>query len=373
MEKSGGKRDMRNGKLEGVINRRVLEPRKCKGLMGMKMAMGVAIALTAMVGLSSAVTVDIAPDAFNLDSLGTWVTAYIEGPVTLFEDHEFDVLTWTPSPEGPCPWSPNYKIGGVWAVGDGEYSGSVPGGSGGIAGYIAVTSAGDNRRTDYAVEAKIFPYDAYWRAGIYFRYVDNSNLYIAHTYEDGMRLARVVNGVGFAPNGWWIQGRPIPSNAWHTLRVEVSGNPAHIKMYVNGELKFDATDTITDLPAGRIALSVWDERNAVHVHFDDVLVTTDDICMIDPTTIQLWYPATNEFIVGVDPAAPTSVGDYDDDGIPDLMVKFDRATLAKFLREKGIPSGTEIQLAVKGTDIYGGTGFDGTDSMKVISKGKVKI
>jgi rhamnogalacturonyl hydrolase YesR len=35
--------------------------------------------------------------------------------------------------------------------------------------------------------------------------------------------------------------------------------------------------------------------------------------------------------VPVDPSAPTAVGDYDEDGIPDLMVKFDRAEVASYI------------------------------------------
>jgi len=56
-------------------------------------------------------------------------------------------------------------------------------------------------------------------------------------------------------------------------------------------------------------------------------------------------------------------GDYDDDGIPDLMVKFKRRDVIGIL-----PEGNEVPVTVTGT--VGPTAFEGTDSIRVIQHHK---
>lgn len=62
---------------------------------------------------------------------------------------------------------------------------------------------------------------------------------------------------------------------------------------------------------------------------------------------------------------PTEVGDYDEDGITDLMVKFDRQALVEYL------DGTtgEVTPTVSG-ELSGGTPFEGSDTITVINPGK---
>ncbi len=59
---------------------------------------------------------------------------------------------------------------------------------------------------------------------------------------------------------------------------------------------------------------------------------------------------------------PVGIGDYDNDGIPDLMVKFERETMMEYLRSKGI-GGAGIILTITGK--FNGTSFEGSDTIRV--------
>jgi hypothetical protein len=56
---------------------------------------------------------------------------------------------------------------------------------------------------------------------------------------------------------------------------------------------------------------------------------------------------------------PYCIGDYDSDGIPDLMVKFKRADVINLL-----PNGDNVQVLVTGT--VATTIFEGVDTIRVI-------
>ena len=75
--------------------------------------------------------------------------------------------------------------------------------------------------------------------------------------------------------------------------------------------------------------------------------------------------------IPVDLSAPIAVGDYDEDGITDLMVKFDRAKVIRYildnidivkLYEKKFMT---ITLTVTGK-LYDGTPFQGTAIIRLI-------
>ncbi|MEM3086907.1 MAG: LamG domain-containing protein [Halobacteria archaeon] len=81
-----------------------------------------------------------------------------------------------------------------------------------------------------------------------------------------------------------------------------------------------------------------------------------DVADIDVSTAKLNSVVPAE-------AFPTSVGDHDNDGVPDLMVKFGRAAVIALVNP---PSAT---LTVTGS-LTGGTQFEGSDTIRVINPGK---
>ncbi|UCE38706.1 MAG: hypothetical protein JSW00_05620 [Thermoplasmata archaeon] len=62
---------------------------------------------------------------------------------------------------------------------------------------------------------------------------------------------------------------------------------------------------------------------------------------------------------------PTEIGDYDDDGNLDMMVKFDRNALIEYFQILDVRDGDLIELVVSGK-LISGTSFLGTDTIKII-------
>jgi hypothetical protein len=59
---------------------------------------------------------------------------------------------------------------------------------------------------------------------------------------------------------------------------------------------------------------------------------------------------------------PTEIGDYDDDGIPDLMIKFNRASVIAI-----VDPGDSVEIKITGA-LLDGTAFEGTDTIRIIGK-----
>jgi hypothetical protein len=71
----------------------------------------------------------------------------------------------------------------------------------------------------------------------------------------------------------------------------------------------------------------------------------------------------------VDPNAPTIIGDYDNDTIPDLMVKFNRTAVSQYILSKGIMMGN-VTLTISG-QLYDATPFTGSDLVRVRMPGDI--
>jgi len=75
--------------------------------------------------------------------------------------------------------------------------------------------------------------------------------------------------------------------------------------------------------------------------------------------------------IPVDPTAPYEIGDYDNDGIPDLTVKFNRTAVSEFILSKGIKFGN-VTLTITGM-LIDVTRFEGSDTIKVRMPGDVNM
>ena len=89
---------------------------------------------------------------------------------------------------------------------------------------------------------------------------------------------------------------------------------------------------------------------------------------IDVSTIYL------EVVIPVDTNDPITIGDHDSDGIPDMMVKFNRTAVVLHLRTEDVTedeTGTDYyeELTITGELTYGAP-FEGGDTIRVIEKGK---
>jgi hypothetical protein len=114
----------------------------------------------------------------------------------------------------------------------------------------------------------------------------------------------------------------------------------------------------------------------------------------DPITLNLrsngrWITAYIEFLEGcnvadinassmllngtipADLSGPATIGDYDNDGLPDLMVKFDRSQVISYiLNNVDIEDkSTVVTLSINGR-LNDGTAFQGIDTIRVLYTGK---
>jgi hypothetical protein len=95
------------------------------------------------------------------------------------------------------------------------------------------------------------------------------------------------------------------------------------------------------------------------------LPETYDVSDINVSTLLL-----NDTIP-VDLSAPTTIGDYNGNGIPDLTVKFNRAMVSHLILSKGIHYG-KVALTATG-ELYDKTLFEGSDVVRVKMPGDVNF
>ena len=84
--------------------------------------------------------------------------------------------------------------------------------------------------------------------------------------------------------------------------------------------------------------------------------------------------------ISVDSSAPTTVGDFDSDSVPDIMVKFNRLSVVDhfgtidygtidYLIDDSIVIDSYIDLTITG-QLIDGTSFGGSDDVRIMDRGK---
>jgi len=171
----------------------------------------------------------------------------------------------------------------------------------------------------------------------------NQDLYIMN--EDGSDLkAMTSDGLNNYYPRW------APDEKWIAYSSKKAGNDDIWKMEAPVEAINACVDTDPD------TLNLGSKGNWITAYVE--LPEGYDVRNIDVSTILL------NGTVPVNPSAPTAVGDYDGDGVPDLMVKFDKAAVSGLILSQGITSGNVV-LTITGR-LYDGTIFEGSDTIRVM-------
>ena len=267
---------------------------------------------------------------------------------------------------------------GDWQVINGEYVY----GADGITDVDGVTVAGDIDWKDYVFEARFKFIEGDPQIYLLFRFTDymTYEMYDGYSFQystDRWALFRWYSETNI-PTLISIEPEPSPitPGEWYNARVEVLGN--HMKCYINGVLKINANDSL--YPRGCIGF----RADCSTVAFDDAKVYAPISATIDiePNTLNLkskgksvtayielseGYDASDIDISTVElngeiPAElhPTEIGDYDEDGILERMVKFDRTEVMALL------SVGEATLTITGE--VNDTPFEGSDTIRVIDE-----
>jgi hypothetical protein len=170
--------------------------------------------------------------------------------------------------------------------------------------------------------------------------------------EDGAQATASLNegnNISFEPETF-----TITNNGSTDAVVNVNGAPLTVNH--DEELSFISSDI--EINPDTLNLKSKGGENAITVYIE--LPSGYNVADIDLYTVQL---SINGATITAQ-LKPSSVGDYDGDGIADRMVKFDRQALITALDGRT----GDITLVVSGK--LSGYAFTGEDTIKVIRPGK---
>jgi phosphodiesterase/alkaline phosphatase D-like protein len=189
------------------------------------------------------------------------LSLFIGGTPALDENFSGSINGWVAvdegTNEGPSSWA---VVNGVLVQSSNIYGGSTDGADPVKPGTYFTT--GDVGWTDYELQVRMLSQDDD-ALGVMFRYQDAQNYYrfSMDRQRAYRRLTKTVNGVTTVLAQDAV---PYEMNRWYEVRVLVEGS--HIRVYLDGVLLFDVTDSA--LAAGKVALYCWGNPS----QFDDVKV-----------------------------------------------------------------------------------------------------
>jgi parallel beta-helix repeat protein len=234
--------------------------------------------------------------------------------------------------------------------------------------------------------------------GIYLGYSSNtiiSGNNITNNTEDGIVVGHSSNNsiyhnnfienkqqVGIPYSGYanaWDDGYPSGGNYWSDY--------SHTDLFSGPYQNESGSDGIGDLPYP------IDEDNVDHYPLMNPWASPTATIYVEPEVLNLkgegeWFDAFIELPEGYNVAdidvstivlnntipaelTPRAINDYDGDGIPDLMVKFNRTAVSQLILSEGIKYGN-VTLTVSG-QLNDGTLFEGSDVIRVKMPGDVNM
>jgi len=299
-------------------------------------------------------TINIDPDTLNLRSVGEWITCYIElqkarppSPVTVLVD----------MPDGYIPEKPvgtKFWVNFTINADDLEYNGP-----GGMIWWKLLVTVNPEILKPFMVKTTIPGYFLYDFADLNFYDYPKSIYGIDETV--GLVEVTEMYFAPLPPGGAATHPDYLPTPyLLVSIAYEVVG-PGITKIDI-----IDNAYTVLSAPTTKISMEEvdgWYGQPPVYQGYN--------VSDIDVSTVMLngTIPVSLLDVPAPEPV-PTEIGDYDSDGIPDLMVKFNRTELTSYIYHVlGIKYGN-ITLIITG-NLTDGTMFEGSDTIRVNFAGDI--
>lgn len=165
---------------------------------------------------------------------------------------------------------------------------------------------------------------------------------------------------GIATTLLTITTSPETPNGYYTLRINGTTAGGRTHMTAMTLRVSPPASAAVDIDPDTLNLRSEGEWITVYVE----LLDGYDVNAVDVSTVRL-----NDAF-SVDPAAPVSTGDYDGDGMSDLMAKFNRTEITAYLYNILDVKFEDVVLTVSGK-LKDGTLFEGSDIVRAIFAGDI--
>jgi len=198
----------------------------------------------------------------------------------------------------------------------------------------------------------------------------DDNIYVVAGWSGGTTVIaeKTVYTAKFSV-GDWTEVQNIPEPRYSHSAVALNG-----RIYVIGgkDAEHAAKDTIYYSSPPTLSAAIDIDPDTLNLKSNGQWITAYielpeeySVSEIDVSSILL------NGSMSVDPEAPTEVGDHDVDNIPDLTVKFERASVVEWLgaADYGEDTGKSAEVALAITGEVAGTPFEGVDTIRVLLKG----
>jgi len=214
------------------------------------------------------------------------------------------------------------------------------------------------------------------------RHIDRGEAF-AKTSDDGYAIAGMTGPGGLGRDVWLVKTNSTGDHEWNRTYGGADNDYAHfvvptsdggyaIAGYTNSFGAADFDFWLIKLAPEEISATVDIDPDTLNLKSNGQWITAYielseeySVSEIDVSSILL------NGSISVDPEAPTEVGDHDMDSIPDLMVKFERATIIEWLgtADYSEDTGKYVEVTLEITGEVAGTPFEGVDTVRVLLKG----